>query len=55
MAITALSEDSIACGSAPVAFPDFTNGKWVRNRPEADCYWSLDGLWNGDGLHQGER
>jgi predicted dehydrogenase len=48
MAITALSEDSIACGSAPVAFPDFTNGKWMRNRPEADCYWSLDGLYEGE-------
>ena len=29
MAITALSEQSIAQGGAPVAFPDFTNGKWV--------------------------
>ena len=48
MAITTLSEDSIACGSAPVAFPDFTNGKWMRNRPEADCYWSLDGLYEGE-------
>jgi hypothetical protein len=46
MAITALSEDSIACGSAPVPFPDFTNGKWIRNQPVADNYWSLDGLSN---------
>lgn len=29
MAITALSEQSIAMGSAPVAFPDFTRGKWI--------------------------
>lgn len=29
MAVTALSEQSIATGSAPVAFPDFTRGKWV--------------------------
>lgn len=29
MAITALSEQSIAQGGAPVAFPDFTNGNWV--------------------------
>ncbi len=29
MSITALSEKSIALGSAPVAVPDFTNGNWV--------------------------
>ena len=29
MAVTALSEESIAKGSAPVKFPDFTRGKWV--------------------------
>lgn len=29
MSITALSEQSIANGSAPVAVPDFTRGKWV--------------------------
>ena len=29
MAVTALSEQSIAMGSAPVAFPDFTRGKWL--------------------------
>ena len=30
MAITTLSEDSIACGSMPVPVPDFTNGKWLE-------------------------
>ncbi len=30
MAVTALSEQSIAMGSAPVAMPDFTRGKWLR-------------------------
>lgn len=30
MAVTALSEQSIAMGSAPVAFPDFTRGKWLE-------------------------
>ena len=30
MAVTALSEQSIANGSAPVAFPDFTRGAWER-------------------------
>ncbi len=29
MAVTALSEESIARGSASVEFPDFTRGKWV--------------------------
>ena len=30
MSITALSENSIANGSAPVEIPDFTDGKWLR-------------------------
>ncbi len=29
MATTTLSEQSIALGSMPVAYPDFTNGKWM--------------------------
>ena len=29
MCISALSEESIAKGGAPVAIPDFTNGKWM--------------------------
>ncbi len=48
MAITCLSEDSIACGSAPVPFPDFTNGKWISRRPRPDCYWTLDGVYDGE-------
>ena len=48
MAITTLSEDSIACGSAPVPFPDFTNGKWIRQRPSPDTYWTLDGIYEGE-------
>ena len=31
--ITALSEASIAAGSAPVAIPDFTRGKWMHRHP----------------------
>jgi len=31
-AVTVLSEQSIAMGGAPVAFPDFTNGKWVDRK-----------------------
>ena len=30
MAVTALSEQSIANGSVPVEFPDFTKGKWME-------------------------
>lgn len=30
LAITPLSEASIASGSAPVTFPDFTRGRWTR-------------------------
>ena len=33
MAVTCLSEQSIALGSAPVAFPDFTNGMWIDREP----------------------
>ena len=32
MAVTALSEESIAKGGAPVAFPDFTSGRWLQER-----------------------
>ena len=32
MAITPLSEQSIACGSTPVAIPDFTRGKWMLKK-----------------------
>lgn len=33
MAVTALSEQSIAQGSEPVQFPDFTRGKWINRKP----------------------
>ena len=33
MAITALSEQSIALGGAAVSVPDFTNGKWLLREP----------------------
>ncbi len=39
MAIAPLSESSIATGSAPMAFPDFTDGQWMRNKP----IFGLDG------------
>ncbi|SMD32842.1 Oxidoreductase family, NAD-binding Rossmann fold [Reichenbachiella faecimaris] len=31
--VTCLSEQSIARGSEPQEFPDFTNGKWVHRKP----------------------
>ncbi|MBQ9922918.1 MAG: Gfo/Idh/MocA family oxidoreductase [Clostridia bacterium] len=42
MAITCLSEESIALGSAPVAIPDFTNGKWIRREPYDKGKYCLD-------------
>ncbi|MCB0615127.1 MAG: gfo/Idh/MocA family oxidoreductase, partial [Phaeodactylibacter sp.] len=30
LAITPLSEQSIALGGQPMAFPDFTRGRWIR-------------------------
>ena len=30
MAITVLSEQSVALGGAPVAIPDFTGGRWIH-------------------------
>ena len=45
MAVTCLSEQSIAIGSAPVPFPDFTNGKWVYREPEAKSRWALDEIY----------
>ena len=35
MSVTALSEASIAAGSAPMAIPDFTMGRWVMPRSSA--------------------
>ncbi|MBO5069662.1 MAG: Gfo/Idh/MocA family oxidoreductase [Roseburia sp.] len=42
MAITCLSEESIAKGSMPVSVPDFTNGDWILKKPMPDSPWSLD-------------
>ena len=42
MAITCLSEQSVAMGGMPVPVPDFTNGAWIhRGRPD-DGRYSLD-------------
>lgn len=42
MAITALSEESVNTGSSPVAFPDFTNGKWINRDDKINGPYSLD-------------
>ncbi|MCL2472541.1 MAG: gfo/Idh/MocA family oxidoreductase, partial [Treponema sp.] len=44
MAITPLSEDSIALGSQSVAFPDFTNGAWLNRTPPVPGKYSLDAI-----------
>ena len=42
MAITALSEHSIAAGSQAVPIPDFTNGRWICPREPVQGMYSLD-------------
>ena len=42
MAVTCLSEQSIALGSAPVAFPDFTSGMWIDREPYRRGVYCLD-------------
>ena len=42
MAIGPLSEMSIAKGGAPINFPDFTRGKWMRREPVARGKYCLD-------------
>jgi hypothetical protein len=42
MAITCLSEDSIAKGGAPVSIPDFTRGKWMKRQQRPGDMFSLD-------------
>ncbi len=44
MCISALSEQSIALGGAPVAIPDFTRGKWYRRSDIDDLHYNLDRL-----------
>lgn len=42
MCITALSEESIQKGSAPVAIPDFTRGEWYMRKDIVDSKYNLD-------------
>jgi hypothetical protein len=41
MSVTCLSEQSIALGSQPVAFPDFTDGKWITRGRANTGPWTL--------------
>lgn len=41
MAVTILSENSIALGSIPVVFPDFTNGSWINIKKENPSKYAL--------------
>ncbi len=41
MAVTALSAESIAKGSAPVVMPDFTAGNWYRKKEKKDSPYAL--------------
>ena len=45
MSITCLSEESVAMGGAPVAFPDFTDGKWIYECGGCTGKWSLDDIY----------
>ncbi|MBQ3056230.1 MAG: gfo/Idh/MocA family oxidoreductase, partial [Clostridia bacterium] len=42
LAVGALSEQSIANGSTPVEFPDFTGGKWQNREPVVKSKFCLD-------------
>ena len=42
MSITPLSGQSIAMGGAPVAIPDFTNGRWINREPVVEGHYCLD-------------
>lgn len=41
MAVTCLSEESVALGSMPVTFPDFTSGKWISREEVISSKYSL--------------
>jgi len=46
MAITCLSEQSIAMGSMPVPVPDFTNGMWIDREPYRRGKYCLEEVCN---------
>ena len=42
MAITPLSEESVAMGSLPVAIPDSTDGRWINRNDVVRGQYCLD-------------
>lgn len=42
MAVTALSESSVAAGGLPMPFPDFTDGKWIYENSGKISRWDLN-------------
>lgn len=46
MAITCLSEQSVAMGGLPVAVPDFTNGMWIDREPYRRGVYCLEEVCN---------
>ncbi|MDD3244200.1 MAG: Gfo/Idh/MocA family oxidoreductase [Eubacteriales bacterium] len=44
MAVTSLSEQSIALGSAAVDVPDFTNGRWIGREALPESVYALDAV-----------
>jgi hypothetical protein len=42
MAVTALSESSVAAGGLPMPFPDFTDGKWIYETRGKISQWDLN-------------
>ena len=41
MAVTYLSEQSVAMGGTPVPMPDFTSGRWLNRAPERRSKYAL--------------
>ena len=46
MAITCLSEQSVAMGSMPVPVPDFTNGMWIDREPARRRRYNTEEICN---------
>ncbi len=51
MCVSALSEQSISLGGAPVAVPDFTGGRWTMRTDIVDNVYNLDRIDNGRELY----
>lgn len=45
MAVTCLSEQSVAMGSQPVPIPDFTDGRWIGREARPGDIFSLDAVY----------